>query len=139
MVGNGRHSWTREELLYCFNTVNPDIHGYQARLFDLWHTRNPEHVDYTIQRLAGQVLSVLRRKVFTELELSEIQSMVSPVSHATEDSAAPNLGVGYGPLPSSDVNTTAVAVTDHNCICESSPLDESLILLKDEIVEKYEF
>ena len=153
MAGNRRHKWTREEnkeLLHCYYAVNPDVRGFRARLFELWHERNPGDSGHTEQKLCGQVSSVLRRKVFSELELAKIRSSTSQMLHtvdSSEDSSLQNSTDGNVPslLPGIDTNDLLESEQESSRPLEENveqdcilPLDDHLNLLKEEILKRYE-
>ena len=102
--------------------------------------RNPGNEDYTVQKLAGHISSILCRKVFSELELVEIKGMVSLVLYAVDTSEYLNSNsvVTKSPPPSNDIDSTNADVVRQDC-GESTPLDESLIPMKEEILKKCEF
>jgi len=80
-----KHRWSVEEnkeVLYCYYAVSLSLRGYRVRLYDLWSQRNPER-DVTEQRLADQALSLLRRNVFTSVELQYLQQQASSQSDLT--------------------------------------------------------
>ena len=81
-----------------------------------------------MQRLAGQVLSVLCRKVFSDIELAEIKGMLSP---SADDNG--KLGsVDRISTPPAEADTSAtVIVVDQDSVIEPPFLDESIMLLKD--------
>ena len=70
-----RHSWTRQEnenILRCYyQSRKPESRGYRARMYELWCNLYPD-TPFNEQRIADQALSLLRRKVFTDLELENI-------------------------------------------------------------------
>ena len=96
-----RHKWTREEnieLLRCYYASAPDERGYASRLHHQWCGRNPTKT-WGEQRLAGQVRSILRRKVFTDIELESFKSELVPLSHRVEPSSHSGSGSSDSPLP----------------------------------------
>ena len=133
-----KHRWTRQEndeLLYCYFTVDPDTRGYRARLFDLWHERNPGHEDFTEQRLAGQVSSIVRRKVFSQLELEEIKSRVSFATvEPPAGNVSPRLDVSVD--PSAPCSPIPGVINDLEANSELAAVDDDLVPLREEILSK---
>jgi len=137
-------------LLHCYYAVNPDVRGFRARLFALWHERNLGDSGHTEQKLCGQVSSVLHRKVFSELELAEIRSSISQMLHtvdSSEDSTSQNStdsdissllpGIDDSGLLEADQESSRSLEeeVEQDCIL---PLDDHLNLLKEEILKRYE-
>ena len=130
-----KHRWTRlenDELLYCYYTVDPSKRGFRVRLFDLWHKRNPGHEEYTEQRLAGQVSSLLRRKVFSELELEEIKFRATSADsiNSARSSEPVNCSVSCSP---SELSTETTNLESN---AELPPIENDLITLREEILCK---
>lgn len=137
-------------MLHCYYAVNPNVCGFRARLFVLWHERNPGNSGHTEQKLCGQVSSVLRRKVFSKLELAEMRSSTSQLLHTEDssedsslqnstDSDVPSLlpGIDNSGLLEADRESSRPLEenVEQDCIL---PLDDHLNLLKEEILNRYE-
>jgi len=121
-----------DELLYCYYSVDPETRGYRARPFDLWHEQKPGREEFTEQRLAGQVSSVLRRKVFFQLELEKIKSRTRSVTcEAATDS--PRLNVL---IKSLDSLPECAVIIDPELGIEL-PVVEDLVTLREEILCKF--
>jgi len=133
-----KHHWTHQEnaeLLYCYFTVDPGTRGYQARLFDLLHERSPGHEDFTEQRLAGQVSSIMRRKVFSQLELEEIKSRVSSTTvKPPAIDVSPRLDVSVD--PSAPCSPIPAVISDLEPNSELPTVDDDLVTLREEILSK---
>ena len=70
-----RHRWGREdnkELVMCLLRSSPDHRGFRKRLNDIYHEKHPES-DVSEQLLTGQIRSVLKCKVFSDLEIEEFR------------------------------------------------------------------
>ena len=80
------------ELLLSYSTANPSDRGSHSRLLNFWTERHPqnsgEDVEWTEQKLVGQVNSILRRKCFTELELEELIKRIAVLSSDSPDLVA---------------------------------------------------
>jgi len=95
-VGNDKkHKWSREdnkELICCWMLSSPERRGFRKRLYDIYQDRNPE-TEATEQLLAGQVRSVIIRKVFSDVELEEFRRdlhiCVQDTQGETESSFSP--------------------------------------------------
>jgi len=76
MASSQHHSWTRlenEDILCCYyQSRTPDTRGYRVRMFALWRNLYQD-TPFNEQRVADQTLSLLRRKVFTDLELEALR------------------------------------------------------------------
>ena len=84
--GDNRYRWSREdnkELVYCWMMSSPDRRGFRKRLYDVYHQRNPGS-EATEQLLAGQVRAVIKRKVFSDVELEEVRRGLVANAGATQ-------------------------------------------------------
>jgi len=79
-----RHHWTHEncEVLFCYYKSQLDVRGYGQRCFALWSERNPWS-SYTLNNICNQARSLLRRKVFTQVELDYIKKKATGQSFDT--------------------------------------------------------
>ena len=117
-VGNDKkHRWSREdnkELICCWMLSSPERRGFRKRLYDIYQDRNPE-TEATEQLLAGQVRSVITRKVFSDVELEEFRRdlhiCVQDTQSETESSFSPT------DLP---ITSHITEVTVHEDLVESS-------------------
>ena len=102
-VTDKRHRWSREdnkELIICWMMSSPDHRGFRRRLYDVYYERHPE--SWASEQLwAGQVQAMLKRKVFSDLELEEIHRGLtnSPVKCTSPlltspDDTSPTLSTG---------------------------------------------
>ena len=68
-----RETWTREEnqiVLECYFRSNPSQRGYRKRMMEIWQERSTFQT--TSQRLADQVRTIMKKGLFSYLELLEI-------------------------------------------------------------------
>ena len=75
MFQSHHHKWSREEntnRLLCYYASLPEQRGYRGRMCEKWREHYPE-CQRSEQNLADQVKSVLRRKVFTDVELESFK------------------------------------------------------------------
>ena len=121
MAGNRRHKWTREknkELLHFYYAVNPDVRGFRARLFVLWHERNPSSTSQLLHTVDSSEDSSLQNSTD-----SDIPSLLPGID---------NSGLLEADRESSRPLEENV---EQDCIL---PLDDHLNLLKEEILDRYE-
>ena len=97
--------------------------------------RNPSHEDFTEQRLAGQVSSIMRRKVFSQLELEEIKSRVSSTTvRPPAIDVSPRLDVSVD--PSAPCSPIPAVISDLEPNSELPTVDDDLVTLREEILSK---
>jgi len=142
MASSQPHSWSRlqnENILWCYyQSRTPEAHGYRARMHLLWCNLYPD-IPFNEQRVADQVLSLLRRKVFTDLELENIhrECFIGPAGVTTEESepVVPSVQV--------DINHQLMeGNTDHQLVEETlaaytADLSTHELALKDKIESTY--
>ena len=114
-----RHRWTRDEnklLLLCYYSARPDERGYRARLHQLWKTRHGDN-GYTEQKLSGQVASILRRGVFTDLELMSLKTAAADGSESLAEQIVNTRDQDQSPL--------------RNIVMDDSPCDPENIVKEE--------
>jgi len=64
-----------KELMFCYYTSHPNIHGFCKRLYELWHKRNTDSIysSFSEQKLCGQVRSLQKHDYFTSVELDRLE------------------------------------------------------------------
>ena len=74
---NQRHQhrkWCREDnklVLHCYFRTNPTQKGFRKRIIEIWEEYTRFHT--TIQRLADQVWTIIKKGWFSDLEIREIR------------------------------------------------------------------
>ena len=131
-----RHRWTREEnkeLLLCYYAANPSERGFRVRLLQLWNDRHlGEDRQCTEQQLAGQVNSVLRRNVFSDLELAEFKRNAVPSSHLVPPTKG-NADCTNQHAPF-DVDFNCSQPTDDMAMTDDSSVNDSVSILPSELM-----
>uniref|UniRef100_A0A803SMP7 Reverse transcriptase domain-containing protein n=1 Tax=Anolis carolinensis TaxID=28377 RepID=A0A803SMP7_ANOCA len=80
-----RQKYTMPEnrtIMKCYYKSEPQRHGYQKRMHQLWKQEYPDS-QITEPRLADQRRFIIRNKVFSEVELEEIQKICKVDYHQT--------------------------------------------------------
>ena len=73
-----RKTWTREDnqlALHCYFMSNPTQRGYRKRMMEIWQELSIFQT--TIQRLADQVRTIMKKGWFSELEIIEIHQKIN--------------------------------------------------------------
>ncbi|XP_053141804.1 uncharacterized protein LOC128340565 [Hemicordylus capensis] len=64
--------YANKEIMICYYKSNPTRRGYLKRMYQIWKEKHPD-TEITEQRLADQRRYIIRNKVFTGVELEELQ------------------------------------------------------------------
>ena len=68
--------------MFCYYKSQPNVRGYGQCCFALWSERNPSS-SYTLNNICNQAHSLLRRNVFTQVELNYIKNKATGQSFDT--------------------------------------------------------
>ena len=77
-------AWTREDnqlALHCYFRSNPTQRGYWKRMMEIWQALS--NFQTTIQRLADQVRTIIKKGWFSDLEIIEIHQKINDQQSGT--------------------------------------------------------
>jgi len=137
-----RHYWTRsenEDVLRCYyQSRRSEARGYRARMYELWRNIYPD-TPFNEQTVADQALSLLRRKVFTDLELESIRRSCSNGQANTNEeelNSVPSIQTETA-HPVNDSESTSVRLTEEASTTSIGDLNAQELALQNEINREY--
>lgn len=124
-----RKKWTlqeNKEIMRCYFASKPEIRGFQKRMFHIWKERFP-NTYINEQRLMDQRRYIIRTKVFTVLELRELEK-----ENATRDISEESNHVAITPNIEIDDEENGEIIEQNNNECHLTVRQTEL---KEKIVE----